>query len=63
MTYKIVSEYGCAYRLNKSGELEWCPMYSNGTFNFELEGGVVERPHDDVPEEFFNQVIADLRGF
>ncbi len=62
MAYKVSIEFGCVYRLNKDGQLEWAPLYKNGLFDFDEEGGVVERPNDEVPEWYYEQVVSDLGG-
>lgn len=63
----VVEELGCMYRLDKDGNLEFCPMRADGTFHDE-EWGYVEE--DLVDEEIvtykgedvsFAQVFRDVK--
>ena len=58
MKYYIANEYGCVYWL-ENGKLNWTPQSTNGVFDT-TEGGEVDRPHNEVPEEYFNKVITKL---
>lgn len=60
MKYMISKEYGCVYWV-ESNEVHWTPLYKDGTFDTD-EGGAVERPHDEVPESYYQNVIATLGG-
>lgn len=58
MKYLISEQYGCVYWLEE-GDLYWTPLYNNHTFDTS-DGGAVERPHDEVPEEYYESVITEL---
>lgn len=59
MKYLISEEYGCVYWL-ENGELFCVPQNRDGSFDAE-DGGPVERPHDEVPESYYEGVIEKLR--
>lgn len=60
MKYFISEEYGTAYFL-ENGQLAGCPLSKDGTFDAD-ESFIVERPHDEVPEEYYAKVIGNLNG-
>lgn len=58
MKYFISDFYGCVYWL-ENDDL-WCaPQTGAGTFDTN-EGGLVERPHNEVPESYYKMVIKEL---
>jgi hypothetical protein len=58
MKYYTSHEYGCVYWL-ENGELFVAP-WGVYTFNTD-EGGAVERPHDEVPESYYEKVMEALK--
>jgi hypothetical protein len=58
MKYYIGEEYGTIYWLDDD-LLIGCPINANDTFDSEAQF-VVERPHDEVPESYYESVIAKL---
>lgn len=64
MKFYIDQDHGTVFFMKKIlGEDELCfiPLFNNNTFDTE-EWSVVERPHDEVPEEFYEQVIKELKS-
>lgn len=66
MKYLISNEYGCVHFLNNSlsgGENQLCfiPLSNNNSFDTE-EWGIVELPHDEIPQSYIDKVMKILKG-